>query len=308
MTNFNKVNFTTPASVTGLVTTKGDLITTSTGTGLTRLGVGTNGQFLTANSAQATGLEWTSSSVTLTDSTNPFIDNVDATKRAFFQCSSITTATDRTYTFPDITSTLLTDTSTATVTNKSISDSTCPIVDNADATKRAFIQCSGITTATDRTYTLLNETVTLAAVRDQGFNVKKSGNQTITTATNTIITSWAITTPQNHNTGSNFDLTTGVYTAPATGKYSVSGQIDYQGSATGTRQIRIDVISVGPVTTSYTLGLYVPLDSNAPVMNGSINELLLSTGDTVTLVARQTSGGDLTVQATQTYFAITRNS
>jgi len=38
------------------VTTKGDLITRSTVP--TRLGVGSNGQVLTANSAQATGLEW----------------------------------------------------------------------------------------------------------------------------------------------------------------------------------------------------------------------------------------------------------
>lgn len=48
-----------PSGTAGL-TTKGDLLTYNTGA--TRLGVGTDGQVLTADSAQATGIKWASAS------------------------------------------------------------------------------------------------------------------------------------------------------------------------------------------------------------------------------------------------------
>jgi hypothetical protein len=54
----SSVNFTTPTSVTGLVSAKGDIISTTDGSGLTALAVGTDGQVLTANSGESTGLEW----------------------------------------------------------------------------------------------------------------------------------------------------------------------------------------------------------------------------------------------------------
>ena len=63
----------------------------------------------------------------------------DLTANIQFDCSGITTATTRTVTFPDAdvtipSGTIVTTTSTATLTNKSLSDSTTYFVDNEIAT------------------------------------------------------------------------------------------------------------------------------------------------------------------------------
>jgi hypothetical protein len=57
---------------------------------------------------------------------NSFIvqDDADNTKKANFQCSTITTGQTRTFTFPDVTGELLTNNSTSTITNKTFSDNT----------------------------------------------------------------------------------------------------------------------------------------------------------------------------------------
>ena len=58
-TNISSGTLAVARGGTGVVTyTKGDLLAASASTTLTKLGVGTNGQVLRANSATATGLEW----------------------------------------------------------------------------------------------------------------------------------------------------------------------------------------------------------------------------------------------------------
>lgn len=47
------------------LTTKGDLLTMDSTPSLARLGVGTNGQVLTADSGEATGMKWASPAVTI---------------------------------------------------------------------------------------------------------------------------------------------------------------------------------------------------------------------------------------------------
>ena len=65
--NIVSPNFPTPANVTGLTSAKGDLIAGVGASGLTSITAGTNGQVLTAQSGQASGLQWAASggSVTL---------------------------------------------------------------------------------------------------------------------------------------------------------------------------------------------------------------------------------------------------
>lgn len=54
----DRINFVDPTKVTGLVSAKGDLITSPDGSGLTTLSAGSNGQILKANSAAPGGIEW----------------------------------------------------------------------------------------------------------------------------------------------------------------------------------------------------------------------------------------------------------
>jgi len=62
--------------------------------------------------------------VTLKDTLFTLQDDGDTTKQAQFQLSSITTATTRTYTLPDVTDTLVTLTATQTLTNKTLTTPT----------------------------------------------------------------------------------------------------------------------------------------------------------------------------------------
>jgi hypothetical protein len=110
----------------------------------------------------------TTEGLVVTDSTFSIKDNADATKIAQFQLSGITTGTTRTYTLPDVSDTVVTLTATQTLTNKTLTTPTINVLDNAlsikdeaDDTKIAQFQCSGITTGTTRTYTLPDANTTL---------------------------------------------------------------------------------------------------------------------------------------------------
>lgn len=83
----------------------------------------------------------------------------------------------------DNTSDATKNSATATLTNKSLEDSTTFIIDNSDNTKKAQFQASGITTGTTRTYTLPDANTTLV------------GNDNTQTLTNKTLTTPTITKP-----------------------------------------------------------------------------------------------------------------
>jgi hypothetical protein len=72
------------------------------------------------------------------------------------------TSTDKTYTFPDASGTVVLDTATQTLTNKTLTDSTTTFQDDADNSRKLQLQLSGITAATTRTLTVPNTDGTIA--------------------------------------------------------------------------------------------------------------------------------------------------
>jgi hypothetical protein len=104
----------------------------------------------TGNAATVTNGVYTTTAQTLTnkslsDSTTFFIDETDATKKLQFQLSSITTATTRTLTVPDVSGTIVTTGDTGTVTSTMIADGT---IVNGDISASAAIAITKLASST----------------------------------------------------------------------------------------------------------------------------------------------------------------
>jgi len=101
------------------------------------------------------------STLTIKDTLFTIQDDGDTSKQAKFQASGITTATTRTFTLPDANTTVVGTDVTQTLTNKSLQDSTTFFIDDVDATKKAQLQLSSISTGTTRTLTIPDENFTI---------------------------------------------------------------------------------------------------------------------------------------------------
>lgn len=91
------------------LTTKGDLLTRSA-SGNVRLPIGSDGQVLTADSSQTSGLRWAAagggSSLPVSDTTAIVQGSVDATKQLRFEVDGLTTGTTRVLTIQDLDGTI----------------------------------------------------------------------------------------------------------------------------------------------------------------------------------------------------------
>jgi hypothetical protein len=106
----------------------------------------------------------------LDDDNCGFVDSADTTKRIEFEASGQTTGTtttlattsttSKTLTFPDLTDTIVsrtsTDTSADRLQNKHFSDNNCLFVDESDTTKRLAFQLSGNTAGATTTLSTIN--------------------------------------------------------------------------------------------------------------------------------------------------------
>lgn len=116
----------------------------------------------TINGSPSGGLVFTNnvqtlSNKSLVDNSTFIIDSIDATRRIGFDAGGTTGTTttltfaqtaNRTLTFPNATDTLVARTTTDTLSNKSLVDSSTFIVDSVDATKRVNINAGGTTGTT----------------------------------------------------------------------------------------------------------------------------------------------------------------
>lgn len=152
--NTKRLLFSATGNATGITTT---IASTSTGSNQT-ISLPNASDTLVARSTTDT-----LSNKSLTAGNCFVVDGTDATKRIAFSSTgnstSVTTTlaststTSQTVNLPNVTTTdtLVGQATTATLTNKNLSASTCPVVDATDATKRILFSTAGNTTATTLT-------------------------------------------------------------------------------------------------------------------------------------------------------------
>lgn len=146
----------------------------------------------------------------LSDSTTYIIDESDATKRAQFQASGITTGQTRVFTLPDFNGTLATLAGTESFSNKTLQDSTVAFADEGDATKQFKFQASGISTATTRVYTVPNFDGTLATLA----GTEAFSNKTLQDSTVSFVDESDATKAFKFQASGISTATTRVYTVP----------------------------------------------------------------------------------------------
>jgi hypothetical protein len=99
-------------------------------------------------------LDFVLGTVLIADNAFTLKDNGDASKRAVFECSGISASTTRTFTFPNLSSTLACTGGSQTFSSKSLTESNF-LVDSSDATKKGAWSLSGATTGTTTTLTFV---------------------------------------------------------------------------------------------------------------------------------------------------------
>jgi hypothetical protein len=213
---------------------KGDLLVGTADNAISRVGVGTNGQVLTADSNETSGLKWAApAAVGVFESSITF---EGATANDFETTLAVTDPTgDRTITFPDATGTValtsditVSASSTNTFSNKSIALGSNTVTGtiaefNSALTDADFATIAGTETLTNKTLTLpkVNENVDLTATSTE-LNIL-DGATLSTTELNYVdgVTS-AIQTQLNDKASSG-DLTT--HTGASTGVHGVTGSV-----------------------------------------------------------------------------------
>jgi hypothetical protein len=143
----------------GLVDAKGDLIVGSADDAVARLGIGTNGQVLTANSSATYGVEWSAPAAVGVFGSS--IEFEGATANDFETTLAVTDPTaDRTITLPDATGTValtsditVSASSTNTFSNKSISLATNTITGTTAEFNTALSDSNFVTTGDNGTVT-----------------------------------------------------------------------------------------------------------------------------------------------------------
>lgn len=128
---------------------------------------------------------------------------------------------------------------------------------------------------------------TLNASGNDAILVQNTSGQSIPDSTVTVVTGW--TSVFNRN-GANFNTSTGVFTAPATGYYFINARIGYQSAASVVGgQYVAQIFANGSVVAA---GLLTAETTQSVLRSVSVSALVsLTAGQTVTIRAFQNQGG-----------------
>ena len=125
-----------------------------------------------------------------------------------------------------------------------------------------------------------------------GFHAVRTSTQSISNATLTgVIFNLEDGTRGSNDANGDHNSSTGVYTCTKTGKYNISGMVQFAENATGRRVILIyhEGASIGQVSWAGTSNT----DTNSHFF--SYNHIVITATDTVVVNVYQTSGGSLNV-------------
>ena len=171
----------------GTVDAKGDLIVGSADDAIARLGVGTNGQVLTANSSATYGVEWSAPAAVGVFDTQITFEG--ATADAYETILTVVDPTaDRTITLPNVDGTVITtgDTGTVTATMLASDSVTTAKILNANVTAAKLasdsVETAKIVDANVTAAKLAADSVTTAKIVDSNVTAAKLAADSVTTA------------------------------------------------------------------------------------------------------------------------------
>jgi len=171
----------------GTVDAKGDLIVGSADDAVARLGVGTNGQVLTANSSATYGVEWSAPAAVGVFDTQITFEG--ATADAYETTLTVVDPTaDRTITLPNVDGTVITtgDTGTVTATMLASDSVTTAKITNANVTAAKLasdsVETAKIVDANVTAAKLAADSVTTAKIVDSNVTAAKLAADSVTTA------------------------------------------------------------------------------------------------------------------------------